>query len=166
MSNEKFEKFIELADDYIDTEIDLINRKNSSDGLIYTYIVENKHKLRRVAAIYLIDDRQNEVRRYIKESLNSANIYNYDNDTICRALNKIGIITTSRTMVYIGIVYLVLLCVISSTIFIYNDRLSMDDGYPLLFVVNLCSALVAFVLTMITYMFIEGTKFRLFGFKE
>ena len=117
--SDNFEKFMTSANEGLDAEIRRIQKKNSSDSMIYSYILTNKNKLRSMAATMDLNTRQYKMVKYIEDHLEHSGVVSYNKSTIRKGLNKIGSVSCERICWYSGIIYTIISISICTFVFFY-----------------------------------------------
>lgn len=160
--SDNFEKFMTSANEGLDAEIRRIQKKNSSDSMIYSYILTNKNKLRSMAATMDLNSRQYKMVNYIEDHLEHSGVVSYNKSTIRKGLNKIGIVACERIGWYAGIIYTIISISICTFVFFINSI----DSLTLYILSAWISLAFSSIGGLFTAMALESTNFRYFRVKK
>lgn len=127
----------------------------NSNGIIKDIIKIHKHEIRRISAQYVLDNRVNAIKNYLKNNMHDAGLRDIENVKMDWELAKIGIfgtIVTELIFIALSIIIDVLLC-----FWIFHGDFFNDANVVYMF--------SASVLLIYTGIYIGDTKFRFFWLK-
>lgn len=107
--NDKYEKFKEHVDGSLNSVSNHHDKKRANTAFAIAVINDRKINIRRYAAMYKFEDQHDAAYALIKSNLNTANIHEYDEVDIKKALFKIGILS-NRHLFTLGFSLCAIIC--------------------------------------------------------
>lgn len=160
----KYEKFMTNTNDKLNSLVHEIEASGSSDAFIIAYVNDNKDIIRKIAASNRLDERQTNIYYMIRYEVQKAGICDYDDETIYKALRGIGVHSEDKTMVMVFFFWYIMLNIVNNIFyFLGNGSQAETLAYKVLYPMNIIFALM---FVFVSYIFISGSKFRLFMVKK